>query len=91
MTKTILNIKIDTKKKKEAQRIAKKLGVPLSVVVNRKIDEFIQDEALHFLPVYKMSKKLERRLAKIEDDIKHGRNMSPKFSSMEEMMEHLKS
>lgn len=40
---------------------------------------------------YQMTPEFEKRLDKIEDDIKHGRNLSPSFETAEEMIKYLNS
>ena len=47
-THTILNVKTDKELKKNAQKVAKKLGVPLSTVVNSFLKQFIRDEEVTF-------------------------------------------
>jgi len=40
---------------------------------------------------YEMTPELEKLLGPIEDDIKHGRNLSPAFEDMKEMDKYLDS
>lgn len=40
--KTVLNIKIDSEIKQEAQLLAAELGVPISIVVNAQLKEFLR-------------------------------------------------
>jgi len=39
--------------------------------------------------VWKMTPKLEKLLGKIEKDIKEGRNLSPRFTNMDESIKYL--
>ena len=75
----------------KAQKVARKLGLPLSIVVNTSLRQFAQEERLvvETPRVYKMTKKLERRLAPIEADIKAGRNLSPMLRTPEEIGAYL--
>lgn len=43
--KTLINIKVDSEVKEASQEIANSLGVPLSVVVNAHLREFIRTRA----------------------------------------------
>ncbi len=96
--KSIINIKADREVKIKAQRVAKKLGMPLSTVINGYLREFVRTETVHFslrdtLPLGKpegvLKPAVERRLARIHKDIVAGRNLSPSFSSIEAMDSYL--
>ncbi len=89
--KTMLNIKTDVKIKKEAQKTAKVLGLPLSVIINRYLKEFVHERRVEFSEPLIPNKKTQKLLAKIEKDIKAGRNISPVFSSAKEANDYLDS
>ena len=91
MTKTLLSVKTDPAVKKEAQRLARELGVPLSTVVNAYLKEFIRGKEVRLSLAPKMSPALERLITGVEKDIARGRNLSPTFSSPKEMDEYLKT
>lgn len=91
MTKTLLNIKVDTEVKKEAKKLATQLGLPISTVVNAQLKRFVAEKEIHFAVVPKMSKKLEHIISAAEQDIRRGRNLSPIFKSGKEMDEYLAS
>lgn len=40
--------------------------------------------------IYRMTPELEKRLERVEEDIKHKRNFSPKFKSMDAAISYLK-
>jgi antitoxin component of RelBE/YafQ-DinJ toxin-antitoxin module len=46
--KTILNVKADKDTKIKAQRLAKELGLPLSVVINQYLKDFVQQGRITF-------------------------------------------
>lgn len=48
MAKTVLNVKTDVDVKREAQSLAKKIGVPLSMVVNAQLKQFIANRKIEF-------------------------------------------
>ena len=87
--KTVINVKTDKVTKERAQRLAKEIGLPLSTVVNAYLKQFLVEKEVRFAAPRRMSKKLERTLAKVEKDIKTGRNISPVFSSAEEIDAYL--
>ncbi len=91
MIKTLLNIKVDAEVKMRAKKLAASLGLPLSTVVNAQLKRFIDEKEMRFALPVKMSKKLERMIAKVENDTKLHRNLSPVFKSGKEMDEYLSS
>ncbi len=48
MAKTVLNVKTDVDVKRDAQRLAKNIGVPLSTIVNAQLKRFISDGKVEF-------------------------------------------
>lgn len=89
MAKMLLSVKVEPKVKKAAQRAAREIGLPLSLVVNENLRRFAVERSVTFTTPERMSKKLERQLGKIDADIKAGRNLSPVFHSGKEMDEYL--
>lgn len=85
----LLSVKVEPKVKKAAQRAARELGLPLSLIVNENLRRFALERTVTFAAPEKMSKKLERQLGRIDADIKAGRNLSPVFHSGEEMDRYL--
>ena len=89
--KTILNVKTDVDVKLGAQKVAHALGLPLSTVVNAYLKEFIRNRGIAIALAPKMSKSLERLVARVERDIKADRNMSPIFNTTEGAIGYLDS
>ena len=87
--KTMINIKTDKSIKIEAQKVAKELGLPLGTVLNAYLREFIRTKKASFSILPKMTPRLEKLISQVEKDIKAGRNLSPVFTSAEEMDEYL--
>ncbi|OGG69122.1 hypothetical protein A3F27_03380 [Candidatus Kaiserbacteria bacterium RIFCSPHIGHO2_12_FULL_53_13] len=89
--KTVISVKVDKDVRDKARKVAQKIGVPLSMVVNSGLRQFAQEERIVFQTEksYRMSKKLEKKLAKIDADIRAGRNMSPGFTDTKEMDRYL--
>ena len=86
--KTVLNVKVDPKVKKSAQKLAKTIGLPLSVIVNNSLKNFVHDRQITFVALTP-NKILSARLEKIRQDTQKGRNISPVFSSMNKAITYL--
>lgn len=89
-TKTVLNVKIDQVLKTKAQRLAQDMGVPLSIIVNAQLKQFVREKRLILGESLMMSTELERALGPIDRDIKKGRNVSKGFTDVSKMIEYLK-
>lgn len=88
---TVIHIKADREVKRNAQKAAKDLGLSLSAVINAALRNFIRTREVIFSDIPQMTPELEKRLEKVEEDIKHNRNLSPAFESGEEMDKYLDS
>ncbi|MBI2314551.1 type II toxin-antitoxin system RelB/DinJ family antitoxin [Candidatus Daviesbacteria bacterium] len=88
---TVIHIKADKEVKENAQKAAKDLGLTLSDVINAALRNFIRTREVIFSDIPQMTPELEKMLDEVEGDIKHGRNLSPAFSSGEEMDKYLDS
>lgn len=86
----MLNIKIEEKTKREAQITAREFGISVSTLVNALLLQVIREKRLELSVAPKPSKKLETLLEKVEKDIQHNRNLSPKFSTGKEAVAYLK-
>lgn len=87
---TVIHIKADKEVKQNAQKAAKDLGLTLSDVINAALRNFIRTREVIFSDIPQMTPWLEKRLEKVEEDIKRGRNISPKFKNMDAAIEYLK-
>ena len=91
--KTMINVKIDSKLKRKAQKIAESFGLPLSTVVSRKLEEFVDDGRLVFekplVPNAKTAKLIDESIR----DYREGRteNFSGPFNGADEFIKHLES
>lgn len=85
----MINIKTDVEVKRNAQKVAKDLGLPLGTVLNAYLREFIRTREAHFGGAPRMTKALETLLGTVERDIQKKKNMSPVFSTAEEMDKYL--
>ncbi len=88
---TVIHIKSDKEVKENAQRAAKDLGLTLSDVINASLRNFIRTREVVFSHTPRMTPELEKLLDKVEEDIKHNRNLSPRFKTAKEANEYLDS
>lgn len=89
--KTMINIKADREVKEEAQRVAQELGLPLSVVINAYLRQFIRNKEVHFFVEGELKPSAKKRLDRLHKDVKEGKNLSPVFHSAKEMDAYLNS
>lgn len=89
--KTVISVKVDKDVHDRARTVARKMGVPLSMVVNSGLRQFAQEERIVFQTekVYRMTKKFEKKLEKIDADIEAGRNLSPAFVNADDAIRWL--
>lgn len=87
--KTVLNVKTDKEVKENAKKVAEELGLPLSVVVNAYLKQFVRNKEVYLSAIPRMLPELEELLGSIEVDIKRRRNLSPALSSPQELDEYL--
>lgn len=82
-----MSLKTDKKLKEQAQKLANDFGFRLGTLINAFLRDFVRKKEVHFgmeLPPEPMTPKLEKYLAKIEKDIKEGKNISPTFDNVED-------
>ena len=88
---TVIHIRTDKEVKKNAAEAAKALGLSLSDVINAALRNFIRTREVIFSNTPQMTPELEKYLGKIDEDIKHRRNLVGPFYSAKEMDEYLDS
>ena len=91
MAKTLINIKADKEVKEKEQKIAHDLGMPLSTVINAYLRQFIRTKEVHFSMERELKPAAKRRLDRLEKEAREGKNLSPAFSTAEEMDVYLDS
>ncbi len=87
---TVIHIKADKEVKENAQKAAKDLGLTLTDVINASLRNFIRTREVIFSDIPQMTPELEKSIEKVEEDIKHNRNLSPKFKTAKEAIAYLK-
>lgn len=86
MTNTaILTVRTDPKIKKAAQKAAKELGVPLSVVINASLRDFVREGRIELVPSQKLCGWIE------EDRKEQSTDKGKKFSSVSALLADLDS
>jgi len=81
--------KTDKRLLREAKSVAEDLGMPLSIYMNAQLREFVRARGASFYAPLTPNAKTARELDTIRKDIRAGRNVSPKFSTTEEMDHYL--
>lgn len=87
---TQLLIKTDKQLKEDAKKIAKKIGVPLSTVINAFLRQFVRDEEVTFSgKEYQITPYLEEIVLEARKDRKN--NSQNFFSSADDFIKDLES
>ena len=86
--KTQVNLKIDNSVKKQAQKMAKELGLSLSSVVNATLKQFARTGELELSSAPKMTPYLEEIVLEARKDYKEGKTSGP-FDNAEDLIKHL--
>ena len=81
MNDAVVTIKVDSQTKREAQKTAYELGMPLSVVIKAFLKQFIKTKSVEFSARdEKPSEYLIRTIKQAEKDLKEGK-ASPVFDN----------
>jgi antitoxin component of RelBE/YafQ-DinJ toxin-antitoxin module len=85
--KTAISLKIDVDVRNRARTVAKRIGVPLSMVVNQQLKQFADERRIEFYEPLVPNAKTRKILDEAMRDIREGRDdkFSPAFTSVEEM------
>jgi len=84
MNYAVVVTKVDPRTKKEAQKTAKELGMPLSVVIKAFLKQFIKTKTVEFSARDEVpSEYLIRTIKQAEKDLKEGKG-SPMFKTGKE-------
>ncbi len=90
--KTMLNIKTDSKLKKEAQKVAKEMGLSISVLVNQSLRKLVETRSITFQAPLVPNAKTAKILDQVTKEIKTGEYKKwPTFETAEEMDRYLDS
>jgi len=82
---TVLNVKIDEKLKKEAQKAAKALGLPMSTVVAASLRDFVRTRSITISDERPLKPEVEAELLQMSRDARNGvADLSPAFDNAAE-------
>ena len=90
MSKAVINFKVDSEVKEEAQKLARDLGMSLSAIVNAQLRELIRTRTLNVSAEPRMTPYLEKIIENVELDRELGKNIT-RTNSLEEALAHLDS
>jgi addiction module RelB/DinJ family antitoxin len=76
MNTAVVNVKVDPKVKREAQKVAKDLGISLSGMINGFLKHLVRTKTVHFSLSEEPSEYLIKALEESRKDIKTGRVVS---------------
>ena len=88
--KTVLNLKIDKKTKEDAQKLAKDMGLNLSLIVNASLKQFLDKKEVIFSKTYTMTPYLERMVKEAQEEHDAGQSIGP-FHTAKEAIKYLNS
>ena len=89
--KTVMSFKVDKDVRDRARKVAKKIGVPLSMVVNRQLKQFAKDQRIEFGEPLVPNAKTRKILDEALRDIREGREdkFSPMFDNADDAIRWL--
>jgi antitoxin component of RelBE/YafQ-DinJ toxin-antitoxin module len=88
---TTLIFKTDKRLKEEAQKVAKEMGLPLSAYLNEQLRGAVSTRQANFRAPLVPNKKTAKYLRRVLKDADESKNMSPVFTSTEDMDKWLDS
>lgn len=85
--KTAISLKIDVDVRDRAQGVARRIGIPLSMVVNQQLKQFADERRIEFYEPLVPNAKTRKLLDEALRDIRGGRNdkFSPPFTNVNAM------
>ena len=89
--KTVMSFKVDKDVRDKARKVAKKIGVPLSMVVNRQLKQFAKNQRIEFGEPLVPNAKTRKILDEALRDIREGREdkFSPMFDNADDAIRWL--
>ena len=76
MQTAVVNVKVDPKTKKQAQKVAEELGLTLSSVINGFLKQFVRTKSVNFSVSEELSDWAIKNLEASRRDVKAGRVIS---------------
>ncbi|MBI2625114.1 MAG: type II toxin-antitoxin system RelB/DinJ family antitoxin [Candidatus Nealsonbacteria bacterium] len=87
----MINIRADQDIKSKAQRVAHDLGMPLSTIINAYLRQLIRTKEIHFSTEGELKPAVKKRLDRIHEEVREGKNLSPVFHNAKAMDSYLDS
>ncbi len=87
--RTVMYVKTDKEVKENAQKLASELGLTLSDVINASLRNFLRVRQITFSSIPHLTPELEKILGRVEEDIKNKRNLSKRFTRVEDAIKYL--
>lgn len=84
---TVLNVKLDPQLKREAQEVAKAIGLPISTVVAAGLREFVRTRSITISDEPRLKPEVEAEILRRSQEAKAGKNVSPAFKTVDEARE----
>ena len=89
MAKSILTVRVDQQTKTKARQLAQDAGLSLSHLVDLQLQKLVSEGRVDINPDIKLNPVFEKRLEKIDADLKSDRNIEGPFKTTEELFEAL--
>lgn len=86
---TVLNVKIDDRLKKEAQKAAKAIGLPISTVVSASLREFVRTRSITISDESRLKPEVEKELLRLSKNAREGKDLSPMFDNIDDAVNWL--
>lgn len=87
MNTAVVNVKVNPKVKKDAQKVAGRLGLSLSSLINGYLKQLIRSQSVNFNLSEKPSEYMIQALKESKKDIKAGRVIS--FKKLNDTLDYL--
>ena len=91
MAKVSINIKADREVKVHAQQVAERMGMPLSVIINAYLSQFIRTKEVHFFLEGNLKTEARQRLTRLASEARNSKHRSPSFEHAREAIRFLHS
>ncbi|OHA20778.1 MAG: hypothetical protein A2849_02540 [Candidatus Taylorbacteria bacterium RIFCSPHIGHO2_01_FULL_51_15] len=83
--KTVTSIKLDKQVKEEAGKLASRMGLNLSSVVNATLKRFVMERRVVFSLAPEFNAKTKREILKMRRDVKQQKDIIGPFDSFEDL------
>lgn len=88
---TVLNVKIDKQLKKQAQEVAKALGLPVSTLVASSLRDVVRRRSITISDEPHIRPDVERELLRMSKAAREGKDVSPVFTDTDSALDWLRS